>query len=421
MGPLMESEQKLQELLSHLYNQDQANWVLQKVRDIVQTVGHRDAIPFPDEKDVMVIAYGDHIQSEDQTPIATLHKFFKDNVGESVSSIHILPFYPYSSDDGFSVIDYKMVDPNLGTWQDVVAIGDDYKIMFDGVINHISSQSEWFKGFLADAEPFRDYFITSSPDADLSQVFRPRALPLLTEVKTKTSTKHVWTTFSPDQVDLNFHNPAVLVEILEVMAYYVSHNAKAIRLDAIAFAWKEPGSQCIHHENTHRIVKLLRLFCESIAPGVLIITETNVPHKDNIGYFGNGDDEAHLVYQFSLPPLMLHTIHKGDSRALQTWLSGLEFPGADTSFLNFLASHDGIGLMGSKGLISQQDRQDIAARCEEHGGLLSYWIANNCTVEASRTVLIGGWSRNVLATVGFTDFWVCNRFEQKDRGGWSHS
>ena len=159
-----------------------------------------------------------------------------------VDDIHLLPFYPYSSDDGFSVIDYKQVNPALGTWDDVARVGQNFHLMFDGVINHISAQSAWFKAFLQDDPKYRDYFIVVEGEPDLSQVVRPRTLPLLTEFTTPSGAKKVWTTFSADQIDLNYANPEVLLDIIDVLLFYVAHGAELIRLDAIAYLWKEIGT-----------------------------------------------------------------------------------------------------------------------------------------------------------------------------------
>lgn len=112
---------------------------------------------------------------------------------------------------------------------------------------------------------------------------------------------------------------------------------------------EEPGTNCIHLEKTHLIIKLLRSIIDNVAPGTVIITGTNVPHKDNIAYFGEGDDEAHMVYQFSLPPLVLHAVQKQNVEALCAWAQNLTLPSSNTTWFNFLASHDGIGLNPLRG------------------------------------------------------------------------
>ena len=269
-------------------------------------------------------------------------------------------------------------------------VGKNFHLMFDGVINHISAQSEWFKAFLHDDPKYRDYFIVVDGKPDLSQVVRPRALPLLTEFTTPSGVKKVWTTFSADQIDLNYANPDVLLDIIDVLLFYVAQGAELIRLDAIAYLWKEIGTSCLHLPQTHRVIQLLRAILDEVAPHVALITETNVPHQDNISYFGDGHNEAQLVYNFALPPLTLHTFHTGDASALTQWAASLERPdrwGAATSdlqpssappvrsaptFFNFLASHDGIGLNPARGILRDDEIAALVDRVVAHGGRVSY-------------------------------------------------
>ncbi|MEY2819100.1 MAG: hypothetical protein RL275_2563, partial [Chloroflexota bacterium] len=279
----------------------------------------------------MLITYGDQVQAPNEKPLQTLKTFCDKYLTDVLSSIHILPFYPWTSDDGFSVVDYRQIDPDLGSWDDVSSM-QNFRLMFDGVINHISSQSEWFKAFLHDDPRYRDYFITIEGEPDLSQVVRPRALPLLTSFKTPSGEKKVWTTFSADQIDLNFKNPEVLLEILDILLLYIERGATFIRLDAIAYLWKEIDTTCIHLLQTHAVIQFLRAAISDVAPHVYLITETNVPHSDNISYFGDGTNEAQLVYNFALPPLTLHTFHTGDARILSDWARTLTLPSDKTTF-----------------------------------------------------------------------------------------
>jgi sucrose phosphorylase len=192
-----------------------------------------------------------------------------------ITGVHVLPFFPYSSDDGFSVIDYTAVNPDFGTWADVERLGRNFRLMFDAVINHISAHSGWFQEFLKGNPGFADYFIVVEEGTDLSQVVRPRALPLLTSVQTAHGERLVWTTFSADQIDLNYANPDVLLEIIEILLLYVEKGAEIIRLDAIAYLWKKIGTPCIHLEETHRVVKLFRTVFDAVAPHVMLITRTS--------------------------------------------------------------------------------------------------------------------------------------------------
>ncbi len=332
------------------------------------------------ERDALLITYGDTVHSPGEAPLRSLERFLHTQLGDVITGVHILPFYPWSSDDGFSVIDYRRVDEVLGGWREVRRLADDYLLMFDAVINHASVQSEWFQHFLRDDAPWNDYFVTADPAWDLRAVTRPRTLPLLTPFETAAGTRHVWTTFSADQADLNYANPALLVEIADLLLFYVAQGARLIRLDAIAYMWKEPGTSCIHLPQTHAVIKLLRAVLDAAAPGVLLITETNVPHAANISYFGTPlaaedaplpgrTDEAQLVYQFPLAPLILHTFGTGNAAALSRWVSDLEAPGP---FFNFIASHDGIGVMPAQGLLTAEEIAALVERTLTHGGRISY-------------------------------------------------
>jgi sucrose phosphorylase len=312
------------------------------------------------------------VQSPGSAPLATLADFLASRLGDAVSAVHVLPFFPSSSDDGFAVIDYRQVDPALGTWEDVERLAGHFKLMVDAVINHVSAQSTWFQKYRGGSEKHQDYFIEVDPATDLSAVARPRALPLLTPVQTARGERHVWTTFSTDQIDLNYANPDVLLEIIDLLLFYVAHGAAFVRLDAIAYLWKEVGTACIHLPQTHEIVQLFRSVLDEVAPHVKLITETNVPHADNVAYFGNGDNEAHLVYNFALPPLILHTFHIGSARALSEWASGLSLPSDRATFFNFLASHDGIGLNPVRGILPDAEIDALVKGVLAHGGLVSY-------------------------------------------------
>ncbi len=324
------------------------------------------------QRDSMLITYGDQVQEPGKPPLQSLAEFCEKWVNGRISTIHILPFYPYSSDDGFSVIDYKAVNPDLGSWQDVAKLGKNFDLMFDAVINHISAQSDWFQRFLQDDPQYQNYFTVVEPDTDLSSVFRPRALPLLSPVETASGTKHVWTTFSDDQIDLNYAHPDVLLDVIDTLLFYVAHGARYIRLDAIGFMWKEIGTNCLHLPQTHRAIQLMRCVLNEVAPHVALITETNVPHAENISYFGNGSNEAQMVYNFSLPPLTLHAFHTGSAEVLTKWAAELTLPSNQVTFFNFLASHDGIGVMPARGILPDAAIATMAKRVEALNGFVSY-------------------------------------------------
>ena len=322
------------------------------------------------EKDAVLITYGDSFQQNNREPLAVLNDFVTEYLGDAISIVHVLPFFPYSSDDGFSVIDYREVNPDLGSWDDVHELGTGRTVMFDAVINHVSAKSREFQGFLKREEKYRNFFIVVGPEFDISRVFRPRALPLLTRFDTNRGNLDLWTTFSTDQIDLNYRDPDVLLYIIDVLLYYVLHGASIIRLDAIAFMWKESGTECLHLPQTHAAIKLFRNVFDMVAPHVKIITETNVPHSDNISYFGEGNDEAHMVYNFALPPLTVHALLTGDGSYLTQWASTLQLGNPKNYFYNFTASHDGIGLMPARGILPAVEIERLVTATEKHGGKL---------------------------------------------------
>ncbi|MDQ7037259.1 MAG: sugar phosphorylase [Anaerolineae bacterium] len=363
----------LQAKLNRIYGDDIGQATYEKMSSLLQPLqsGTVEKLAVSG-KDVILICYGDHVHDEDHPPLHVLHHFLKKYVHPQVNTIHILPFYPWSSDDGFSVIDYYQVDTALGNWQHITAMKDDFRLMFDAVFNHMSAQSSWFQKYLIGQAPYDKYFIDIAPETDLTAVVRPRALPLLTPFETHEGIKHIWTTFSPDQIDLNVENPDVLLEFLKIIRFYIENGAEFIRLDAIAFLWKKIGTSSIHLDETHLIIQVMRDVLNLIAPDVLIITETNVPHDENINYFGNGINEAQMVYQFPLPPLILHTMAAGDSTHLTNWAKSLDPIGERTTFFNFTASHDGIGLRPVTGILTQVEIDRLVQRTQTHGGNVSY-------------------------------------------------
>ncbi|MCH1494517.1 MAG: sugar phosphorylase [Rubripirellula sp.] len=324
------------------------------------------------EKDVVLITYADQICSSNASPLQTQQEFLLDHrLNKLISCVHLLPFCPYTSDDGFSVVDYLAVDQASGSWSDIEQLGQSFDLMFDLVLNHASQKSEWFQRFLAGDPEYNEFFIEMDSKADLSKVVRPRSLPLLTEFSSDAGSKHVWTTFSADQVDLNYANPRVMMRMLEILVEYARRGARVIRLDAIAFLWKELGTTCLHLPQTHAAVKLMRRVVDLVVPGTLLLTETNVPHAENLSYFGDGSDEAHMVYQFSLPPLIMDAVHSHDTSILKNWLSELQPPNVKTTFFNFTASHDGIGVRPLEGIVPEHRIQELVEIVRQRGGMVN--------------------------------------------------
>lgn len=324
------------------------------------------------EQDALVICYGDSVNNGEgeEAPLETLRGFLFEHVTETLSSVHILPFFPYTSDDGFAVSDYYSVDPRLGDWTHISAIASRFKLMADLVLNHCSSGGVWFDAYREGKAPYDEYFFESEENADLRAVVRPRTNPLLRPVPTAHGLKHVWCTFGHDQVDLNFKNPSVLLEFLRIMRRYLDAGISILRLDAVAFLWKVPGTPCIHLPQTHAIIKLLRVLCDFNADPVILISETNVPNAENLSYFGNRD-EANVIYNFSLPPLITHALLTGNAQALVRWQMAMPPAQLGCAYLNFTASHDGIGVRPAEGLLTEAEIHDMIDAIRGFGGLVS--------------------------------------------------
>ena len=323
-----------------------------------------------DESDIAIITYGGSIRSELERPLRTLHRFLKQHIGDTIGAVHILPFFPYSCDDGFGVIDYLSVDEDLGDWSDIEAIANDYRLMGDLVINHGSSQSAWFQQFLSNEAPGKDYYYTADPAADLGEVVRPRAHPLLTPFRTSAGDRYVWSTFSTDQVDFDFRNPEVLLEFVKIIRAYIDHGVRIFRLDAVAFLWKEIGTPSINLDETHEIIRLLRTLMDHDVETLIIITETNIPNHENLTYFGN-QNEAHVIYNFALPPLLTHALLTGNALYLKRLTRSNPPALTGCTYLNFTASHDGIGLRPTEGALPQGEVDQMLATIQSFGGRVS--------------------------------------------------
>jgi sucrose phosphorylase len=365
----------IKERLETLYSKEDAQKAYEGVKALVER--YKEKINSKEyhlsEIDTILITYGDQVQCVNEAPLEVLKNFLDNHLKGVINSVHILPFYPYSSDDGFSVINYSEVDPKLGSWREVEDISANYRLMVDGVINHVSQYSDWFKAYLSRDEEYKNFFLDIDPVADLSMVVRPRATPLLSEFTDIDGKIHnIWTTFSRDQVDLNYSNYKVLLAVLDALFYYVEKGSTFIRMDAIAFIWKELGTHCAHLPQTHELIQLMREVLHEVAPEVIIITETNVPHDENISYFGSGEDEAQMVYNFALPPLLAHSVLQENTQKLTAWAQTLTLPSDKVCFFNFTASHDGCGLRPVSGILSDEEINELVENTKRHGGLVSY-------------------------------------------------
>jgi sucrose phosphorylase len=368
--------QEILTILNRLYDPDDAAAACKRIEALLSHHGGKDtkeSVSRFSQNDVVLITYADLLNEPGRAPLRVMGDFARRLLKESFSAIHFLPFFPYSSDDGFSVIDYLALDPSVGQWDDVVPFSTDFDLMFDYVLNHISAQSQWFKSYLAQEPTFTELAHAIDPNTDLSQVTRPRALPLLTPFTRRDGeTVHLWTTFSEDQIDLNYQSIDVLIKMIEVLLFYVEKGVRLLRLDAVAYLWKEIGTSCIHLDQTHDMVRLLRKILDAVAPESIIISETNVPHDENISYFGDGFNEAQMVYNFTLPPLLLHTFLSEDAAEFSRWADTLTTPSDETTFFNFTASHDGIGVRPVEGILSEKQVERLIQTVQQNDGQVSY-------------------------------------------------
>ena len=371
-APIAEPHTRIEVLLDAIYG-DRADRTVDELASLVEA--HRAEDLGSGRPTAWLIAYPDHIQGSGSS-LAELGAFADARLPAEFEGLHILPCFPSSSDEGFAVMDYHEIDPAFGTWADIEELARHRHVMLDAILNHASARGRWFSAWRSGDPQFAGFFRTEDPETDLSAVVRARQHPLLTPFETADGEQWVWTTFSADQVDLDFRTPAVAVAATDIVLTYASHGARAIRLDAVGFLWKEAGTSSIHLPQTHQLIQLLRAALDATYPDVVLISETNVPHVENLSYLGDGTvREADLVYQFPLPPLTLHAFATGDATVLKEWLRSLEGLPEHVRFFNFLASHDGVGLRPLEGMVDTTEVQALVAMCEANGGLVNHRTA----------------------------------------------
>src|SRR3989344_4024460 len=255
--------------LIFLYGEEKGKEIDEKLNKIIAETKAKivcEDRSFWDERDVFLITYADSFQEANTPSLSTVKKFLNLHLKGVISDLHMLPFYPYSSDRGFSITDYYQVKKEFGTWQDIENIAKNYRLMADLVLNHVSVKHEWFQKFLAGDPKYEDYFIwfkkDKIPHEELKKVDRPRATPLLTPYKTIKGERWIWTTFSvensTDQVDLNYKNPEILLEIVRIILFLLQKGVRIFRLDAIPYIWKKLGTSCENLPEAHVVVSLLR-------------------------------------------------------------------------------------------------------------------------------------------------------------------
>ena len=329
-----------------------------------------------DESFAVLITYADGVYKKGETTLVTLRELLSKYFGSLSKVVHILPFLKSTSDGGFAVSSHKSLEEKFGSWEDLKSISNKHYLMADLVLNHVSSSHPWVQQFIKCQEPGLSNVFSPSQDLDWKNVIRPRSSSLFSQINTEDGQKQVWTTFGPDQIDLNWLNPKMTIEFLNLIITYLSNGIKWLRLDAVGFIWKEPGTTCLHLPKAHSIVKILRILLNDLLKDGVLITETNVPQKENLSYL-LPEDEADMAYNFPLPPLLLEAIISSRADILNSWICDWPELPKTTTLFNFTASHDGVGLRALEGLMNEQRIKDLLINCEKRGGLVSHRRLSN--------------------------------------------
>ena len=371
---------KLRNLLESIYHEHTSeeinlvfNQLLQIIQDFQLKSGYKEkkeAISW-NEKHSVLITYADSVHKEGEASLITLNEFLEKYFSNLSICVHILPFLKSTSDGGFAVSSHKLLDEKFGDWPDLKRISRNHTLMADLVLNHVSSSHPWVQQFIKGEEPGLSNIYAPLEGKDWVNVVRPRSSSLFSQVNTSRGPKQVWTTFGPDQVDLNWQNPKLIIEFLNLIVSYVENGIKWLRLDAIGFVWKEPKTTCLHLPKAHLIVKILRILLSNLLDEGILITETNVPQKENLSYL-EPSDEAHMAYNFPLPPLLLEAVMTSKADILNSWIFDWPSLPINTTLFNFTASHDGIGLRALEGLMENDRIKQLLINCEKRGGLVSH-------------------------------------------------
>ena len=368
---------ELLEIIYHEHDSEDLNVVLSQLSKILSKYqcesGFKNMeriIPWNQNHSVL-ITYADSVQKEGEQTLVTLNIILEKYFKELSKVVHILPFLRATSDGGFAVSSHKLLDEKFGNWNDLKNLSKRHILMADLVLNHVSSSHPWVQQFKKGEEPGLSNIFAPSKNLDWSNVIRPRSSSLFSQINTSVGPKQVWTTFGPDQVDLNWQNPRMLIEFLNLFILYINNGIKWFRLDAVGFIWKQSGTTCLNLPKAHCIVKVLRKKLSSLLSDGVLITETNVPQKENLSYLET-EDEAHMAYNFPLPPLLLEAVVTSRADILNTWIYNWPVLPENTTLFNFTASHDGVGLRPLEGLMNEERIKELLINCEKRGGLISH-------------------------------------------------
>ena len=391
------SDEALRTLLSDLYRDDSPGDLEKLSSQLLQILSqssedHDVPIGSPRWKgdDAVLITYANTVADDAAFGLQSLRGLVNRHLEPFARVIHVLPFLKSTSDGGFAVSSYQKIEQQYGDWSDLSALAEGRRLMADLVLNHVSASHPWVQQFLRNEQPGESCVLEASPDPCWNDVVRPRSSALFTQLSGPNGRRQVWTTFGPDQVDLDWHHPQVLIGFIELLNRLLGHGVRWIRLDAVGFVWKEPNTSCIHLPQAHRLVQVLRYLLDRHGPDGVVVTETNVPEQENLSYLRNGQ-EAHLAYNFPLPPLLLEAAMSGRADLLNGWLTRWPQLPNQTGLLNFTACHDGVGLRPLEGLMADQRVLQLLVGCERRGGLISHRRLNNGE-EVPYEINISWWS-----------------------------
>ena len=364
--------QKLSLLLQGIYPRPDLPARLSKLLPQQPPLDRSTACQRWDQSTAILITYADTITAPDKPTLAVLNRFLSEDYGTvGLPVLHVLPFLRSSSDRGFAVCDHTQLEPHFGDWHHLRKLAHGRRLMADLVVNHVSASHRWVQQFRRGREPGSFMVMAPTDLQGWDHVVRPRSSVLFTLMDTHQGLRPVWTTFGPDQVDLDWSRLEVLEFFARLMRTYVAHGVTWVRLDAIGFLWKDPYTTCMHRPKTRILVQALRLLLEQYTCNGVLLTETNVPEEENLSYLRSGD-QAHVAYNFPLPPLLLEALLSNNCDLLNRWLDRWPQLPQGSTMLNFTASHDGVGLRPAEGLISPERFHNLLMRCEERGGLISH-------------------------------------------------
>lgn len=295
------------------------------------------------KNNVQLITYADRLGGGD---LKTLHRLLKGPLAGLFGGVHILPFYYpiHGTDAGFDPINHMMVDPCLGNWADVKALGKDVDLMADLIVNHVSAQSPQFLDYSekGEASAYNGLFLTmgsifpnGATEADLLNIYRPRpGLPFSYTILKNNQKRLLWTTFSKEQIDINVTDPQGKGYLQSVLQTLHDNGIRTVRLDAVGYAIKKPGSSCFMIPETFAFIEYLANQSAVLEIEILVEIHSHFHRQIEIA------KQVDRVYDFALPPLVLHAIFNHTARYLKQWLEI-----SPRNAITVLDTHDGIGVI----------------------------------------------------------------------------